>query len=104
MADYVLTTFDNPWNPFTDFKQWLERDHDLGHYTLEKMASFCKTSPYLDDEDNEYIIDECVKEFLSLNPDGIHYKVYKDEADKLIPLMYNSYQEYRTKETKDESS
>ena len=98
MADYTLTTFDNPWNPFTDFKQWFDRDHALGHYTLEKMAVFCITSPYLDDEDNEYLIDEGVKEFLLLNPDGIHYKVYANEAEKLIPLMYNSYQELRTKE------
>lgn len=98
MADYTLTTFDNAWNPFTDFKQWFERDHDLGHYTLEKMAVFCRTSPFLDDDDNDYIIDECVKEFLALNPDGMHYKVYKDEAEKLIPLMYNAYQELRAKD------
>ena len=98
MAEYTLTTFDNAWNPFTDFKKWFDRDHALGHCTLEKMAVFCLTSPYLDDEDNDYLIDEGVKEFLALNPDGMHYKVYKDEAEKLIPLMYNAYQELRAKE------
>lgn len=29
--DSFLTTYDNPFNPFTDFVRWLKEDLILGH-------------------------------------------------------------------------
>lgn len=90
-GNYFVTTFDNMLNPFTNFKEWFDRDEKNGYRTLELWSSFCRTSPYLLEEDNEYIIEQGTQRFLELNPFGMHYKVYEDEADKLIPLMYNTY-------------
>lgn len=38
MAEYLLTTVDNPWNPFTHFDEWNAWDQAAGHHTLAYAA------------------------------------------------------------------
>lgn len=35
---YMLTTFDNPYNPFVDFRSWYMFDCEQGHYTSSRLA------------------------------------------------------------------
>lgn len=91
MAEYAVTTMDNPWNPFTYPNEWLDWDRHYGWTTNEWLAKYALTSSSLDDETNERIATDGINDFLALNPFGIHYKVYKDEADKLIPLANAAY-------------
>ena len=90
---FMITTFDNPCNPFTDFKQWFSCDSLAGYNTCSWLDHFAKFSI----KDSDELIDEDVEfganEFLKLNPFGIHYKVYEDEADTLIPLMNKTFKE-----------
>ena len=37
--DVAITTLDNPFNPFTDFKQWYSYDIQMGYNTCERLAS-----------------------------------------------------------------
>ena len=42
-VDSLLTTFDNEWNPWTNPKEWMRRDEQLGHFTLayvDRVANF----------------------------------------------------------------
>ena len=90
-SNYWITTIDNDLNPFTHFYEWFNRDRELGYNTCGWIAHEVKTSIQLDDDVIEDDVDFGVESFLALNPFGMHYKVYEDEADKLIPLMYNTY-------------
>ena len=38
--EYMLTTVDNKWNPFTQFKEWLNYDNSMGYNTLGLLANF----------------------------------------------------------------
>lgn len=93
MKQCVLTTIDNVWNPFTHFDEWYAFDLEHHYNTMEWLARFSKASPELEvDEycdETSYAIDR----FLELNPFGLHIKVYKDEADTLIPLANKAYKE-----------
>ena len=33
-----ITTIDNPYNPFTDYDNWLNFDIEKGYYTCNKLA------------------------------------------------------------------
>lgn len=91
MGEYAVTTMDNPWNPFTEYEKWQDWDNKNGYTTNEWLALYALTSSSLDDETNEQIAANGINDFLAFNPFGIHFKVYKDEADKLIPLANEAY-------------
>lgn len=40
----MITTIDNPWNPFDNFDEWLQYDQKMGYYTNEALASLCISS------------------------------------------------------------
>lgn len=91
MAEYAVTTMDNPWNPFTYPDEWLDWDTKYGYSTNEWLALYALTSSSLDDETNEHLVNDGVNDFLAANPLGIHYKVYKEEANVLIPLANEAF-------------
>lgn len=97
MANFMVTTVDNIHNPFTNFIEWYTFDSQQGYRTCEWISNFVFTSVKFDDEQINKDIEFGVSEFLKLNPFGMHYKVYEDEADKLIPLMYNTYMSLKDK-------
>ena len=90
-SEYWITTIDNNVNPFTHFLDWWARDRELGYNTCQWLAGYVVTSNELDDKEHDADVDFGASEFLARNPYGRHYKVYKDEADTLIPLMYETY-------------
>ena len=64
----MLTTTDNPFDPFDDFTSWLLFDKNLGYNSCEYLARIVN----LRDDMTE--IDEIVE----LNPLGIYIKVKKN--------------------------
>lgn len=38
MLEYFATTVDNPFDPFTQFKDWERFDEDKSYYTNQKIA------------------------------------------------------------------
>ncbi len=82
----MLTTIDNPFNPFTQFDAWYEFDIEHQYLTCEWLDRFLKTSSVFDEETINEDVDNAIDDFLAFNPYGRHMKVYEDEADRLIPL------------------
>lgn len=67
----MLTTIDNEWNPFTNYDEWLARDHELGYDTNNYLARIAMTSDEFSDAENERIIDEAMIEIV-LENDGLY--------------------------------
>ena len=42
MRQVMLTTIDNPFNPFVDFDNWFLFDIEKDYYTLSKLARLSK--------------------------------------------------------------
>lgn len=70
MADnesHMLTTVDNPFNPFTQWDEWYEYDTSHGYYSAQYLARIVRTSDELSDEQQdearEQAIDEIVNNF-----------------------------------------
>ena len=81
MAAPMLTTTDNPYDPFTQFVEWYAYDMQQGYATCSYVARITKTSEELSEADNELAIEQAIDEILEFNLLGIYKKVYKDSED-----------------------
>ncbi len=77
----MLTTIDNPFNPFTQFDNWFSFDESLGYHSCSYLARIAKTSNDLSDEDYEMEVEDAIDEIIELDPFGIYKKVYEDDKD-----------------------
>lgn len=75
--DCMLTTYDNPFNPFKDFEIWWKTDLLLGHDTCGLLARTALTSPNFSDEVNEREIDRAMDEICRNDP-VLYKKVFKN--------------------------
>lgn len=71
----MLTTKDNPYNPFTQWDDWYAFDESQGYCTSGYLARIVKTSDELSDKDQFDATMEAVDEIIELNPDGLYVKV-----------------------------
>lgn len=80
----MLTTIDNPYNPFTQYDEWYAYDRYLGHYTPEYLARVAIVSDGLSPLDQELAIDDAIAEIVALNFNGLYARVTKSNFDKVI--------------------
>lgn len=75
---HMLTTVDNPFNPFTDYDAWLAYDHQLGYYTSELLARVVVTSDDLSEADQDVAIENAIDEVVRENVLGVFRKISND--------------------------
>lgn len=79
--DCMLTTFDNPYDPFDQFTLWLMFDKEKGYNSCEHLARIVQLSDDLTereiDEETERAIDEIIK----YDPLNIYKKVTREDSD-----------------------
>lgn len=73
----MLTTKDNPYNPFDQYDEWFQFDTANGYNTCSYLARVTKTSNDLSDEDEAQAIESAMDEIVSLNITGNYMKVQK---------------------------
>ena len=78
MTQSMITTTDNPYDPFTQFDDWNAFDTINGYNTLSYLARIVKTSNELSEEDEDIAIESAIDEIVELNVLGIYKKVIKD--------------------------
>lgn len=79
MADTMLTTTDNPFDPFTQWDAWYAWDTNAGYHTSAYLARIVRSSYDLSEADQSQAIDDAIDEIVSLNLSGVHTKVTRDE-------------------------
>ena len=59
-----ITTFDNPYDPFTNWDEWFMFDVSKGYYTCSKLARIANTTDDMTEleinKENERAIDEII--------------------------------------------
>ena len=75
--DYMLTTVDNPFDPFDQFDSWLQFDIDKGYNTCAYIARIARTSDQLSDAENEKEIDRAIDEIIEYDFQHIYRRVFR---------------------------
>ena len=71
----MLTTSDNPFDPFDRFDDWFAFDEQKGYHTCSYLARIARISNGISDDDNERTIEEAIDEIIALNITGNYKKV-----------------------------
>lgn len=79
MTQSMLTTIDNPFDPFTQFDEWYAFDESKGYHTCSLLARITKASEELDMIDQQSAIEWAIEEIVKYNVSGMHRKVTKDD-------------------------
>ena len=74
----MLTTKDNPYNPFDDFKSWFLFDVEKGYNSCSKLARFTRTSDQFTDEENNEEIERAIDEIIKYDFLDVYMKVTQE--------------------------
>jgi hypothetical protein len=77
---HMLTTVDNPFDPFTQYTEWSAFDEERGYYTPQLLARICITSSELSETDQDLAIESAIDEIVKYNVSGKHMKVADPES------------------------
>ena len=71
----MLTTFDNPYNPFDEFTSCFMFDEEKGYHSCAYLGRIAKTSEQLSDEENAQEIERAIDEIIKYDFQNIYKKV-----------------------------
>lgn len=81
MAEHMVTTVDNPYNPFTEYDEWLAFDERMGYHTTAFVARLLNTSDELSEADQLLAYELAVDEIVKFNVLGIYRKATRPDTD-----------------------
>ena len=79
MAQVMLTTIDNPFDPFEQFDSWLRFDMDKGYNSCSYLARIAKTSDQLTEKENAKELERAIDEIIKYDFLNLYKKVVRDE-------------------------
>jgi hypothetical protein len=71
----MLTTVDNPFDPFTQFDEWYAFDEEHGYHTTGFLARVVRSSDELSEADQDQAIEDGIDEIVKENVLGLYRKV-----------------------------
>ena len=75
MAVSMLTTTDNPYDPFDQYEDWFSFDLQMGYDTPGYLARIADMSTAMSEPDQEQAIQDAIDEIVRLNINGMYTKV-----------------------------
>lgn len=75
LTNVLLTTIDNPYNPFDDFDQWYMYDMEKGYDTCGYLSRIARTSDQLSDTENEEEVERAIDEIIKYDFLDIYKRV-----------------------------
>lgn len=76
-GDYMLTTVDNPWNPYTEYNEWYQFDQAHGYDSTGLLARIANVSLDLSEADLQAAIGDAIDEICQINVSGMHKKAFR---------------------------
>lgn len=71
----MITTLDNPFDPFTEYDQWFSWDMVAGYNTPGMLDRLLITSDQLSEADQLADREDAINRLVDLNPNGMLVKV-----------------------------
>lgn len=74
----MLTTIDNPFDPFDDFTSWRRFDEEKGYNSCGYLARIAKITDDMSQKEEDEEIERACDEIIKFNPFGIYKKVKRE--------------------------
>lgn len=78
--DVMLTTYDNPFNPFEQFSSWFLFDVEKGYNTCSYLARIAKLSDEMSQQEEDEEVERAIDEIIKYDFMNIYKKVRKKDA------------------------
>lgn len=82
-TEYMLTTVDNPFDPFTRFDEWLAYDMSMGYNTASFLDRVAYVSSDLSEADQALAIQQAIDDIVQENVSGMWRKVSRNSINNL---------------------
>ena len=87
--DCMLTTFDNPFDPFEQFTSWLLFDDEKGYNTCGKLARIVELSEDMSQKEIDEATERAIDEIIKYDFMNIYKKVRKKKEPEMVILDNN---------------
>lgn len=77
----MLTTYDNPFNPFEQFSSWFLFDVEKGYNTCSYLARIAKLSDEMSQQEEDEEVERAIDEIIKYDFMNIYKKVRKETED-----------------------
>ena len=71
----MLTTIDNPFDPFEQFNSWFLFDEEKGYHSCSYLGRIARTSDQLSPEENDLEVERAIDEIMKYDFRNIYKKV-----------------------------
>ena len=78
--DVMLTTYDNPFNPFEQFSSWFLFDVEKGYNTCSYLARIAKLSDEMSQQEEDEEVERAIDEIIKYDFMNIYKKVRKQNS------------------------
>lgn len=79
-VNYMLTTVDNPYDPFDQFDEWYQFDIDHGYNTCGYIDRIANTSDQFTDQENAEETNRAIDEIIKYDFRNIYRRVKEKES------------------------
>ena len=80
VGGYMLTTVDNPFDPFTQWQEWFAWDEAAGYHTCSLLARVAVVNEELSDLELRLELQDAIDEIVRENVSGVHRKVQSGDV------------------------
>ena len=81
MNECMLTTVDNPFNPFENFVLWHLYDKEKGYNSCEYLARETVISSEFSQKEEQEATERAIDKIIANDPFGIYMKVRENQSD-----------------------
>ncbi len=81
MDEYLLSTIDNPYSPFTEFDKWYNFDVSHGYNSCSLLDRISFTSDELPENLNQLELKRAIEEIVDVNINGMFCLVRKEDFE-----------------------
>lgn len=75
--EFMLTTIDNPYDPFEEFTLWKLFDIEKGYNTCERLAMFIGSLEGLTQKEEDKLYEYAIERIIALDFLNIYKKAYR---------------------------
>lgn len=100
---YMLTTVDNPYNPFTQWDLWYNFDKNQGYDSCGYLDRVSATSDGFSEVENQRELNRAIDWIVKNDPFNMYRKVSVDSADSVIKEGRANQEEFSFVESEDKT-